>query len=273
MLERKEPPFDREDVLPDAILPLGIEPKSQEHALYLFYGCSLDSMRRAEDVYDFMRELAKKVDLKDLYAHSTESLTDLLQPLTAKTSNMGKLAKTLHYNAMRLFTGYENDPRNLNRGTIDATLKEMTRKVGGKRALTQVGLGKASLLMKNFARFGIWPFSEYEIPIKIDRHVMRISLGTGVVEARGVVRTDNVVKPLSDLFRQVTSNAHLSAIKLDDAYWGIGSKRCRLNDHIHCREHCKLNCETRPKARKKTAYFTTTEMRKNVGQGSLFDFF
>ncbi len=274
MLERKVFPFDKTDVLPDAILPPDIEPKSQEHALFLFYGCSLDSMRRAEDVYNFMGVLAQRIDLRDLYAQSLESLKRLLKPFVDKTSNLGKPAKTLHNNSMRLFKEYGNDPRNLKRDTIDATLDEMTGKEKGKRRFTQIGLGKASLLMKNYVRFGIWDFSEYEIPIKIDRHVMRISMATGILEAEEELRTDKVVRPLSNFFRTVTTEEQISAIKLDDAMWGIGSKLCLPNDQIYCGEYCELSCKTRPKARKKTAYFHPgKEMRKNVGQQTLFPVF
>lgn len=228
-------------------------------------------MRPADQVYEFMRDLVRRVDLEEIPLMHRHRLSQLLAPFIAKTGSVGNPIEILYQNSGILYHQYGNDPRNLLRGTIDATLDEMTQRVRGRRMFKEVGIGKASLLMKNYVRFGIWDLDRYEIPIKIDRHVLRISIANGVLEVHGRLRTDKAIRPLQELYRQVTRTERISAIDLDDATWAIGSRLCLHNDYTYCRQKCDLNCQTRPRARKKTAYiFPNEEMRTNMGQGTLF---
>lgn len=47
---------------------------------------------------------------------------------------------------------------------------------------TQYGLGKAALFNKNMVRAGIWDIPESDIPVKIDRHALRMAVGVEVVD-------------------------------------------------------------------------------------------
>lgn len=251
MLEAKLPPFDKPDVMPDAIVPNGVKVGSLEHSLLLFYACSIDSMRSAQKVYKGMRDVAEEVRLDWLQYYTEEFISNLIDKHLESPGGINSPAETLSYNAMKLFMEYAGDPRRLHVGSIDNTLKEIQK-------FKEVGPGIAALITKNFVRFGIWDFSPYEIPIKVDRHVIRISIGSGVVELPpdvDVIRSDQLVKPLINAYRKITSKKHISAVDLDDALWGIGSNLCVKNDSVYCELECGLGCKIKPKADSRATWF------------------
>ncbi len=166
---------------PDTIVPEGIEPGNKEHRLNLFHSISLDSARKSEEVYRAMREIHKKLgSLEKLIEIKKEELENLLVPYFGEAVKNSKserenLVKTLLLNTKKLKEEYNGDPIDIYQGEVQKTLKEIEK-------FRQYGLPKASLLMKNFVRFGIWDFHETEIPIKIDRHILRISFGYGAID-------------------------------------------------------------------------------------------
>ena len=66
MLERKIYPFDQKNILPDVILPENVEQGSLQHTLFLFYACSMDSMRLATKVYEAVRNISREVDFENI---------------------------------------------------------------------------------------------------------------------------------------------------------------------------------------------------------------
>ncbi len=242
MLKKKSYPFDNEHVLPDTILPDNIQEGSLEHILFLFYTCSIDSGKSSKKVYETMREITKLIRLDRLYCYNKEHLIYHIGKYLRNPDAQGSPIETLMHNSMKLHMEYGDDPINLKRKTIDETIKELKK-------FDQVGPGIAALIMKNFVRFGIWKFSKYQIPIKVDRHVIKISVGTGVVETdEEVIRSDQLIKPLSNTYKEITSQKIVSAIDLDDALWGIGSNLCFKNNKMYCHGLCNLECKIRPKS-------------------------
>ncbi len=257
MLDKGVFPFDRPDVLPDDILPEGMERGGLEHALFLFYACSLDSLRPAKKVYAAMREIAKEVSLENLNDYDQLYIKSLIMTHLEK-GGINKPAEKLMYNANKLYEEYSGDPRKLMNGDVDYTLKEIAKFKG-------VGPGIASLIMKNYVRNGIWNFSPYKIPIKIDRHAIKISVGAGVIEFEPdvkVIRSDQIIQPLSEVYKKITSEKKISAIKLDDALWGIGSQLCVSNALAYCELYCGIDCRIRPKSDSKAVWIYPRESRE-----------
>jgi hypothetical protein len=282
MMRLKRFPFDRDltSLFPDSILPEGIEQGSREHALFLFHAVSIDSMRQAEKVYEAMRALSGYLnrDFTQLTHISEHDLRKFLARFFGGNS-LGNPTKTLKENADRLEKKCGSDPRCLLVGRdVMATIAAIDK-------FTQYGIPKAALLMKNYVRSGVWNLPNCEIPIKIDRHVLRMSLGKGVIpkpqkyaetvdwqgklpvalaEAveqlvrmghykredfkRGnvrVVRAYKFIPTLTEVYREVTRREGISAIDLDDATWAIGAYACKINNGIHCETSCGIRCDKR----------------------------
>jgi len=251
MLERKVFPFNQPDIFPDAIVPEWIEKGSVEHAFLITYGYLTDSMRKAVKVYRAIRDISKERKLSTLCYLSEREIEKLIERHLEKGNGKGTIgepAKAIHYNSMRIEHDYGNNPVNIKQETMEKTLEELTGRKGKAKNFFHVGEGKAALIMKNFVRFGFWDFSPYEIPIKVDRHIIRISLGAGVIEVPDSenIRANTLAKYLTQVYREVTSEERISAVDLNDALWAIGSYLCLRNRHEHCSLNCDIRCTRRP---------------------------
>ncbi len=288
MQQNRDYPFNQPDLFPDAIVPLHVEKGSREHALLLFYSCVLDGGRLASVVYRSMREfssrlnitkatagleeVASKSGLDSIASLSREELKKLLRESFKSfgdpETSLGDPVGALYHNSRKLQEEYGGDPRNMKGASIDSTFQNILFGKDKKRKFKQYGPGKAALLMKNYVRFGMWDFPHKDIPVKVDRHLIRMSIGSGVVElpnqfTRG--RIDTLVKVLTSTYQKVTSEYNLSAIDLDDAFWAIGAYNCKFNDDIFCQTSCSLKCNNRPHLDERaTWYYPHTEKRKNV---------
>lgn len=283
-MNKTHPLFQKQNQYPDAIVPRSVEKGSLDHALHIFYSCSLDSMRRADSVYSSLGKLSEKTDLKKLHRLSEYDL-HLLLVREFGNVKMGNPIQTLMVNSRKLHKEYKGDPRNIvSRAT---TIEEINRIQERVMEFDQYGLGKSALLIKNFVRFGWWDFPEHLLPIKIDRHAIRIALGTELVqfytdlnefpipyqELRkvGKVRSESLVKLLQPAFQVATKETQVSAIALDDSMWLIGSRMCHRNSSTYCRTNCSLNCKSRPFSdNTATVFFPGTERRKHIDQKVLF---
>jgi len=280
MLRRRIHPFDSPCPFPDAIVPEEFSPGSLEHARFLFYACNFDSGIKAEAAYAAARQMVKTTDLADLHRLSKPDLIKLLLPsLKGISRDPGAarvdLTEVIYTNSRKLYAEFGNDPRGIyvpGENHVWDTLKGiMNGKKGTAEKFSQYGHGKAALLLKNFTRFGIWPFEHHEIPIKVDRHLLRISVGSNVIQvidsrppADGRIRIDVAERPLMRLYHRITSQEGISAVDLNDAFWLIGSRVCTENDYVTCCTSCRIHCETRPKFNERlTWYYPNTDMRKN----------
>lgn len=295
--------FNRSDIFPDAIVPEGVKEGSEEHALFLFHSVSIDSMRQSEHVYRAMRDVAGKIgSLRKLSDFERKDLERILVPyfgwkIKYPRAAMSDPVGTLFYNAKKLEMEYEGNPGLLKGKSVNETLKNITE-------FRQFGIPKSALLMKNYVRTGIWDFSEYEIPIKVDRHVLRVSLGCGVVDLKdhvkningsgalpkglaeakealiaqglyseedfhlgrvGIVRADKFVLPLTETYLEVTRRERISAVELDDSWWATGRYACGLNDLIYCEACCPVKCGARPPSDNNANwFFPYVDKRANV---------
>jgi len=309
-MHQKIPPFNKDlEIFPDAIIPEGVEKGSEEHARYLFYSVSLDSMMQAEEVYRKMRKISSKSEaFKNLEKLDRNGLGRLLTPYFGESILFEELwmtnpIKTLFENSRRLKEECLGNPLELKRNTVMDTLENIAR-------YRQYGIGKAALLLKNFVKFGIWNFHETQVPIKVDRHVMRISLGCGIINPEKysqpikgklskalqgakekmirfgyfteedfkkgrvrVVRRDKLVTPLTKINLEVSRSQGISGIELNDGYWAIGAYSCRKNNAQYCRLSCPVQCNTRMPSDNNAAYFfIDVDKRKGLEQMTLFGF-
>lgn len=287
LLHRREFPFDMEDLsnlFPDSAVPQGISPGSKQHILYLFCTCVLDSGVLAEVVYDSMTSLARAEDLSELQKLNEGELIKKLVPHFKSLGDPEKAislpGKTLHYNLKKLQEEYQGDPRLIMGASVEETIENiMFGKTGSNhpaQKFKRYGNGTATLFMKNAVRFGAWDFSPYELFVKIDRHMQRISLGTGVVESDEQItrgRLDKLIAVLTPLYRQICMDEKISAIELCDAKWAVGHHKCMKNDDVYCMTTCPIQCYSRPileahkrdKANSRPVYYIPkSEMRRNM---------
>ncbi len=304
---KKLPPFNGTTLFPDANVPEGIIPGSDVHAKYLFHGVSLDSRKQADEVYRVMTKVYEKIgDLSRLARLNRKEVLDLLEPhfgigVRYPKNPSSDLVGILMENAQRLQEEENGNPLQLLKpGDIWGTLKNIAR-------YRDYGIPKAALLMKNYIKFGMWPFKETEAPIKVDRHVTRITLGNGIVNAESrlrvirkgdklprilstainqlirlkhlteeqykkgvrVLRASNIVLPLTRLYWQICIDKGLSGIDLDDAFWLRGARSCRKNDAVYCDTCCPIACETRyPSDNNAIWFFVDIDKRRH--QDNLF---
>ena len=266
----------RESLFPDAIIPEGVKAGSKEHAQLLFYGCGLDSMKLADQVYRGVRGVASEVALEDLHKLteleiagllSKHFLPSTLEKFQQRKPIMGDPVRTLYENSRRLHEQYQDDPR----GLVAATIPKTREKI---EEFFQYGEGKSALLLKNFNRFGICDFPPPELPVKVDRHIKRISIGCRVITIPGNVvmtrgRGDKLVRMLEQVYQRVTREYQLSGADLDDAFWAIGRYLCKFNDDVRCKASCKVNCATRPHSDNGAIYFDF-HSDKRTGQDNFF---
>jgi hypothetical protein len=306
-------PFDNSDLFPDAVVPRGIVPGSLEHRAFLFHSVSLDSMMNARLVYEAMRALIEQVDITQLHNVSKEVISRILEPTFGKRLNaknsMAHPRETLHENSKMLHEMCGGDPRNLYSGfsrsspASDEDIRETIDRIDEFR---QYGIPKAALLVKNFVRFEIWDFDRTRIPIKIDRHLLRISLGAGVIDAQqyakpvdwgnvskvldgaknqliknGMITEDSLphthvlrvpvpmIEALTEAYLRITRQDKIDAIELDDAKWAIGAYLCKRNDALYCVGNCLIDCEKRyPSDNNACYFFVNVDKRKS--RGTLF---
>jgi len=265
-------PFGKPNLYPDVTIPTGMKQGDLDHRLFMYYSSSLDAGRDSYIAYDAMVRFALKVHMTDLPRLEQSELLSLMREPFARFGNpekaLGRPAETLYHNSGKMFREYDNDPNNMLAETPDKTIHYMMFGKNKADKFKTVGRGKAALIMKNFVRFKIWPFSEYEIPIKIDRHIISISVGSGVIkgpEGFEVGRTDKIARLLEDTYRKIGQENQISAVDMNDAFWIIGRHLCKINNSVSCRMGCGINCLTRPRLSERASYYhPQTERRKET---------
>ncbi len=292
------------ELFPDAIVPEGIDKGCIEHALFLFHAVSIDSMRQSDQVYRAMREILEEIgSLDQLVNIDRKDLGNLLVPYFGEgimhpKNSMTDPVGTLLHNAKRLEIECGGNPQLLKTRSVKKTVSKINE-------YHQFGVPKSALLMKNYVRSGLWGFSEYSLPIKVDRHTIRVGLGYGLIDLEGhlktmerdkelsksvgkakeelirmghysdedfregrvrSIRAEKLVLPLTETFQRVTSREKISAIELDDWWWATGKYGCGKNDAIYCETNCPVSCYTRPPSDNNANwFFPDVDKRNNLG--------
>lgn len=268
-LRNRQGIFQKDNLIPELINPKGIEPESQEHSLYVFYACALDKFRDSKKVWYAARKMAE-AGLKDIAKRPEETRRMLRKYLDEGIEDP---ASMLLANAEKLDAEYDGDPRNiLNRVRDFDTAQEIVSRFSG------IGRQKASLFIKNFVRFH-YTSVQHIVP-KIDRHMARMALGTGIVK----IYQDGIRLSMENMNEKVRPRiVHLGttknmvytaagmlglpiakAIDFDDAKYVIGSNVCVQSKYSECRELCPLDCSMLVKTREHATYAIIPSERRNM---------
>ena len=265
-MHARNPPFDKMDFLPDAVIPTGFEPGSFDHASHILLSCQQDSRRKSQLVYEDIRKFWEKgiLDIRAIHAYTLGHLESVFaEHFREKGSgSAGTSAELWYHNSMKLYMGYRadnlncGDPRKLKGKDIPKSIKILQQFKG-------IGPGIAALIAKNYVKFGIWDFPAYTVLPKIDRHIKRIALSTGIIElpkGTEVVRESILSPPLTQGFSIILHREKWSGIDTDDGYWGLGSYVCFQNSLSACRAaQCPVGCTNRPKLDKQATIYSMIE--------------
>jgi hypothetical protein len=245
LLHKNQFPFNQPGAIPDAILPDGVKEGSIEHALFLFYAVGFDAMRKASDVYASTRKMVEDYDVHEILLMGRESSEGLVREYIEDRSASGNSyddpEKNFYAKNQLLLKAFEGNPLNIAKDTGD--VKKIIKNC---RRFPTFAEGKSALLLKNYVRFGMITLDNlYELPIKIDRHVVRISINKKVltVEPEGKCRSNRMISRLRKLYQQVAVEHEISPVELDDAIWVIGSQMCVKKKLAYCQTNCPLDCE------------------------------
>ncbi|MEE9525046.1 MAG: hypothetical protein V3V78_00385 [Candidatus Woesearchaeota archaeon] len=268
MLKSKQPPFNDPEVIPEMVLPKGVEKYSLDQALHLFNGVSMDSLRDSAEVYRISRRMVEEAGALNILHMGAQDISDLIN----RFLNVGEYGesshdnpvRTIYENNQRLLEEFAGDPRNIFKGTTDCD--EMMKRIITFRQYRE---GKGSLLIKNYAKLDFIEVDDpFKLFMKVDRHVVRMSVGTGalVTNPPGEYRTETKIIPmLRKLYQDICQSEKIDPKDLDDALWVIGSKICVEKDVAYCQMYgCPLECTIFAKMDKKGSYIhTDTNMRKD----------
>ena len=244
------------------------EEHSLKHSCFMFYSVALDALRNSDKVYFAGRNLALRYTPKDIIklANSRGKLNCLTGVRRSQLEDVmdrfhdngiGDPADILYKASLMLESEYKGDPRLIFKDMKDYDeIKDRLLKFYG------IGHGKACLMVKNFARFGYLDLDNpFDMPIKIDRHAIKISVGNGVVnfkdcEPKEKVHINLFVNSLFDLIREINRDERVSPVLLDDVKWAIGNRLCIKKNFKVCDKHCSLNCNMLVKSNRSGTYLT-----------------
>ncbi len=289
LIESSHKLLNADKPVPEIRYSEGFEIGTQQHAIFLFYSIALDALRDSNKVYKAGRNLALRFTPRDIIklakSKETNSITTHKRPQLEAVmerfldNGIGNPANILLQAALRLEETCKGDPRQLFNGA--KVYEEAFKIISGYYG---IGDGKASLMVKNFIRFGYLELEDnFDMPIKIDRHGIKMSIGNDVVsfsdyEEGEKIHIGNVTKRLERLFREITREEKISPVLLDDIKWANGNRLCTKKDFNVCQNLCSLNCSMLVKGNKSGTYVvmpsdTRTEGKtteNNGGQLSLF---
>jgi len=216
-------------------IPAGVEIRSREHALFLFYTVANDhgmkSSRlysRAKELFQLRPDLFEPIAVLEKY-HGADD-PNLLED-TGKflgTRYPRETAKGWYNNSERLHKFFEGDLRDLCHRYTDAQdlLKEIRKfrgygpKTGGLLLRAIVGL--EFVVPRNLDR----------VLVPVDIHDSRISFFTGVVSEEGSEQQPSsetyysYVRDVQQILRDTCGNLGLTWMDVDRALWIIGSRGC-----------------------------------------------
>jgi endonuclease III len=215
-------------------IPLGVEIRSRQHALFLFYTVANDhgmkSSRlysRAKDLFQSRPDLFEPTSVLQKYRNPEDQylLEDTGRFLGTRYPK--ETAKGWYNNSERLQTFFEGDPRGLCGRYTDAQdlLKEIKKfrgygpKTGGLLLRAIVGLGFVT------------PQNLDRVLVPVDIHDSRISFFTGVVEADDSRQPSGSgyyshVRDVQQILRDTCSTLGITWTDVDRALWIIGSRGC-----------------------------------------------
>jgi hypothetical protein len=214
-------------------------PSKDGHLLFLILSSAQDASKQSNVVYKGGMRLLQDYSYQDLVDKLKE---DRLEGKTFPYNNMHKIAikyfgaskygnpGLILESCLDVLESFGGNPWNL---IAEAKTPEDFRKT--VRKIHGIGRNISSILLKNCVRFEYHiPEDLCNIPIKIDRHALRISFANGVVTflkdttdlEKGIYRAP-VERALERAYMEVCKRDRLNPIALDDAKWRLGFEMSR----------------------------------------------
>lgn len=247
----------------------GMEIGTKEHAQYLMIGIGFDQRRQSRQVYRAAHDIASSYSLEEIAQMPRQEVRDIVRQ--SLDDGISDPARMLHSCAHMVTEHYEGDPRKIFEGA--ATFEEARDRLlngndGQSSKIYGMGPFKASLMIKNFARFGYLKLEdEHDGTPKVDVHFTRMMLGNGGIRmtGRGEVRVHKLHKPLDRISHMLCRENSIDWISADDNKWQIGSTYCIRKSPQACYDHCPLDCSMLVRMNKSGSYIVyPSETRKRM---------
>lgn len=247
--ERREGVFSDTKELLENQIPAGVEPRSRQHANFLFYLICQDHgvksallYERAKSLYQIRPEAYSPPNIVESYSRDDDpGLISILTSLGARYPRNG--AKAWFVNSRRLVNAYDGDARNL---FTSNSAKEIMLRI---REMHGFGPKTGGLLFRVFIGLHFaTPLQVEDVDFPTDIHDTRIAALTGAADIpTDITESDYMpyVRLAENAWRMACRSEHLNWLQVDRALWILGSKGCASSRHHDCplRKHCQLGRE------------------------------
>lgn len=212
-----------------SIMPRKLQP------LWLFFSLPADRMVDSTEMYRQFRDFYLKnpnfLDIKNIRKYCKKGeIPDVDVQLIF---NKPEFLKFTQNNLEKLLSEFKGDPlRIFSNGYFQDNIKELKKFLG-------YGTGISSLYLIFLQRYGLKE-TKGLVP-KIDRHIISISNGCGVVDIEPGMRSGDVCKKLFNVYQEVISENKFDAVILDPALWIIGHEICTKGKKVDCNYLCPLD--------------------------------
>lgn len=235
---------DTKELLENQI-PSGVQPRSREHANFLFYLISQDHGTKSAPLYERAKKLyAGKAEyfephyITEKYStNAPTSLLDFLKSLGVRYPN--NATKAWLNNSYRLVEEFGGDARGLFK--VGENAKETMERI---RSFHGFGPKIGGLLYRVFVGIGVAnPVNVNGIDFPTDIHDTRIAGMTGIADIPPDITESNYspyVNRAQKVWREACDQEGINWLQVDRALWILGSKGCvnSLHDGCPIRELC-----------------------------------
>jgi dTMP kinase len=269
--ENKDGVFSDTKELLENQIPIGVIPKSREHANFLFYLISQDHGTKSAKLYERAKKLySQNPDnfhpvkiLENSVSPDSEKLISFLSEFGVRYPKNS--AKYWFKNSEILKEKYNADARNL---FISQDANEILQTI---KKLHGFGPKLSGLLFRVFVGVGISkPTNIEQANFPTDIHDTRIAAYTNIADIPTNV-TENTyspfVKKAESIWKYACDIENLNWLQVDRALWILGSKGCVTNRHSDC--PIKEFCIKGDEMNKRNSLFINFEGIDNSGKTTL----
>ncbi len=214
------------DAVQRRFVPVGVEPGSSGHALWLFFATMTDRREESERVYEghvFLRRQYPRLYTEAASKMRSSGIAEKLH--IAKVGSPEQSARYWPRCAETLFGEFGGDPTamyQIEDGLIDDVLRYKPSREGDR--LPGFGPKILSLLALYYEELGLMEMPGDAFPV--DVHVQRFVISTGIVRATGTTLTEAVEKVVRPLLCRICRIEGISALELSHAIWFLGNRCC-----------------------------------------------
>jgi len=214
-------------------MPETLELGTREHAMFLWTVCyymrggikSNDAVIRLASMYDARPELFVAKTAKDT------NPSDIAAELSANGLGFQQTVSNAWVtNAERLYELYDGDPRKIFEG-VDSYERslELIKNQGKKGGFVGFQEKMVSMIIYYLADEGL--IEEFEFPLPVDIHVLRVSIANELVRFKGYDDDENVfsselLRVVRELYLDYAREHDVNMLRLCDAVWLLSQSIC-----------------------------------------------